>query len=463
MAKDKYKVLVCDDDKTVRHVLRRTLKNEGYDFVEATNVQETLVALETAKADIVLLDIELPGESGIDLLSHLITRYSNTLMIVMAAANELDAALQCIGKGAYDYITKPINTDEVLRCIRRAAATRSLQLKVREYQRNLEEKVEEQAAELRESFLGAMSALSFALEAKDSYAAGHSRRVADISVAIGKKLGLTQDELDDLRWGSLLQDFAKIAVDELVMHKNGRLTPGEYEHVMTHPIVGASMTASLVRNKRITEIIEHHHAHYNGGGLRQTRSGKDIPLLARIVAVADAYDAMTSNRPYRPALSRGEALAVIRNEAGRQFDPRIASIFLNMSEKDLTPEREKILIADDEESIRMLVSSIMGNDYLVIEASDGAEAIEIAIREKPALILMDVLMPKKDGFQACYETKKNPETKGIPVVILSGVDKEMNRKLAHDLGAVGYMTKPFTAQELIDTVRKYVKNSSILP
>jgi len=458
MAKDKYEVLICDDDETVRHLLREMLENEGYDCIEAANAQETLVAFETALADVVLLDIKLPGESGLDLIPHLIRRYSDTLIIVVTAINELDVAIQCIRKGAYDYITKPVNTDEVISCTKRAIETRGLQLKIREYQRHLEERVEEQAEEIRGSFLGAMSALSFALEAKDNYTAGHSRRVADVAVAIGKKLSLSQDELDDLRWGSLLHDFAKIAVDELIIHKNGKLTPEEYEHVMTHPIVGACLAASLVRNKRIIEIIEHHHAHYNGSGLRQTRNGDDIPLLARIVAVADAYDAMTSNRPYRSALSRGEALAVVRNEVGRQFDPRIANIFLGMSEEDIIQKREKILIADDEESIRLLVRSIMGNDYVVIEAADGQEAVESANKEKPILILMDILMPKKDGLQACYEIKSNSATKEIPVVILTGIDKELNRRLSHELGAAGYITKPFTAQDLINAVRKFAQN-----
>ena len=169
--------------------------------------------------------------------------------------------------------------------------------------------------EVREQFLGAMAALSFALEAKDSYTAGHSRRVADIATAIGGKLKLSKDDLEDLRWGSFLHDLAKIAIDDRILNKSGKLTQHEYEHIMTHPVVGACLASSLVNKKQIIEIIQYHHAHYNGGGLRpDLPKNMRLPLLARIVAVADAYDAMTSDRPYRTRLSRERALDVIRKE-----------------------------------------------------------------------------------------------------------------------------------------------------
>jgi response regulator RpfG family c-di-GMP phosphodiesterase len=314
--------------------------------------------------------------------------------------------------------------------------------------------VEEQAEEIRKTFLGAMSALSFALEAKDAYTAGHSRRVADIALSIGKKYGLSEDELEDLRWGSLLHDLAKIAVDEKILNKEGKLTTKEYAHVMIHPVVGACLAGSLIRKKSILDVIEHHHEHYNGRGLGQILRGEEIPLLARIVAVADAYDAMTSDRPYRTALTREQALAQIKAGLGQQFDPNFGKVFLELSKIDITPDREKILVADDDESIRLLVRSILGNDFLVIEAADGQQAIELAINEKPTLILMDIMMPVKDGLQACYEIKTNRETKDIPVVMLTGINQELNKKFSSNLGSSKYITKPFIPQELYDTVCK---------
>jgi len=370
----------------------------------------------------------------------------------------MDTAIESVRQGAYDYVTKPFNLDEVIHSVRRGMEKRRLELELRDYQRYLEQKVEEQAKEIRETFLGAMAALSFALEAKDSYTAGHSRRVTDIAMAIGKKLALEEDELEDLRWGSLLHDMGKIAVDQVIVNKPGKLTAEEYEHVMTHSIVGASIVGPVVRNKRITKIIEYHHAHYDGGGLRQKPRREDIPLLARIVAVADAYDAMTSTRPYRAAMSREQALAEIRWQIGRQFDPLVANAFLEISGADIMPGKRKILIADDEESIRLLVRSVLSNSYTVTEAADGQEAVEAAQNEEPALILMDILMPNKDGLQACYEIKTNLATKAIPVVMLTGITQELNRKLSAGLGADQYITKPFSPQDLLDTVDGFLKS-----
>lgn len=457
MVKVKGTILIYDDERDVRQLLHQMLEGEGYHCGEAANAREALGYLRDRSVDVVLLNINMPGKFGMELLRQIKEGYPDVLVITVTVISDVNTAIESTRQGAYDYVIKPFNVDEVVNCVERAMEKRRLQLELINYQQQLEEKVEEQAEEIRDTFLGAMSALSFALEAKDSYTAGHSRRVADIAVAIGKKLSLKEDELEDLRWGSLLHDMAKIAVDELILHKNSKLTPKEYEHVMTHPIVGACIAGSIVRRKRIIEVIQYHHAHYDGGGFRQKLRGEDLPLLARIVAVADAYDAMTSTRPYRPALSREKALAIIRAEIHQQFDPLVADTFLKMSETDIMPYRGKVLIADDEESIRLLVKSILGNDYVVIEAADGQEAVEAAQNHKPALILMDILMPEKDGFLACCELKANLTTRAIPVVILTIIDEELDRTFASDVGAAGYITKPFGPRDLLDTVRQFVK------
>jgi len=458
MAERNGTILIVDDEEDIRTLLHQRLKSEGYHCEEAGNADEALMYLGDGSTDLVLLDIRMPGKSGMELLLEIKERYHDVVVIMVTGISDMDTAIASMREGAYDYVTKPFNPDEIVHSVKKAVEKRRLELELRDYQQHLEQKVEEQAKEIRETFLGAMAALSFALEAKDSYTAGHSRRVADIAMAIGKKLALTDDELKDLRWGSLLHDIGKTAVDQLIVNKPGKLTAEEYEHVMTHSIVGASIVGPLVRNERITEVIEHHHAHYNGRGLNQKLKGKDIPLFARIVAVADAYDAMTSTRPYRAALSREEALAEIRLEIGRQFDPVVANAFLEMSAADIMLEKKKILIVDDEESIRLLVRSVLSNDYVVIEAADGQEAVEAAQNREPALILMDILMPKKDGLEACHEIKTNPATKAIPVVMLTAINQELDRKLSADLGADEYITKPFSPQALLEMVNHFLAN-----
>ena len=310
---------------------------------EADTAEQTLNKLRSSPTQLVILDIKMPGKSGIDLLPEIKASYPETGVIMATAVAEIDIAIQCMKQGAYDYISKPFNLDEVALSVERALEKRKLELEIREYQQHLEQKVEEQTKEIRRVFLGAIEALVFALEAKDKYTAGHSRRVTEIAVATGRELGLPPDDVEDLRWGGLLHDVGKIAVDQLIQNKPGRLTPEEYEHIMIHAHVGAGIVRPVV-NEKVVEMIEHHHDHYDGSGLHQVVAGKDIPLGARVLAVADAFDAMTSDRPYRSAMSVEKALNEIRRCAGTQFDPVVAAVFLKIPVAEIVQAKREICL-----------------------------------------------------------------------------------------------------------------------
>ncbi len=169
--------------------------------------------------------------------------------------------------------------------------------------------------------------------------------MTEISLAIGQELKLSEDDLEDLRWSSLLHDVGKIAVDQFVQNKPGKLTPAEYEHIMIHAHVGAGIVKPVV-NEKVVAIVEHHHDHYNGSGLHQVVAREDIPLGARILAVADAVDAMISDRPYRPALPADEARQEIMRCIGTQFDPVVASAFLKTGTSCSMPEKDKAAVID---------------------------------------------------------------------------------------------------------------------
>ena len=322
-------ILIVDDEQVIRRLLKQMLSKEGYRCQEAGNAEEALEKLRNNAISLVLLDIKMPGKSGIELLPEIKTGYPDTAVIMATAVTEISVAIQCLKHGADDYICKPFNLDEVSLIVLRALEKRHLQLKIREYQQHLEETVEEQTGEIRRLFLGAIEALVFALEAKDRYTGGHSRRVTSIALDLGKELILSPDDMEDLRWGSLLHDVGKIAVDQLIQNKPGKLTQEEYEHIMIHAHVGAGIVQPVV-NEKVVKMIEHHHDRYDGRGLHQATVGSDIPLAARILAVADSFDAMTSDRPYRPAMSREEALDEIKRCVTIQFDPVVADAFLKI-------------------------------------------------------------------------------------------------------------------------------------
>jgi len=329
MVNHEKRILIVDDEVVIRRLLHQKLSRVGYSCEEANSAEQALTKLASNQIELVILDVNMPGKSGIDILPEIKSNYQNTVVIMATAIAETSIAVECMKRGAEDYLCKPFNLDEVAMSVEKTLEKRELQLQIRDYQQSLEEKVGEQTNEIRKLFLGSIEALVYALEAKDKYTGGHSRRVAEIAVTIGGKLGLAEDEIADLRWAGLLHDVGKIAVDQMIQNKQGRLTPGEYEHIMIHAHVGAGIVKPVV-NDRVVEIIEHHHDHYNGSGLHQTIAKEQIPLGARILAVADAYDAMTSDRPYRSAMSREEAFSEIERCIGTQFDPVIAGAFLNV-------------------------------------------------------------------------------------------------------------------------------------
>ena len=296
-------------------------------------------------ADLIMLDMKMPGKSGMELLAELKANYPDTAVIMATAVAEANLAIQCIRLGADDYITKPFNLDEVVLNVEKTLEKRMLEQQIKGYQKHLQQKVDQQTVEIRKLFLGSIESLVFALEAKDKYTAGHSRRVTKIALAIGQELKLSEEDLENLRWGSLLHDVGKIAVDHFVQNKPGKLTPAEYEHIMIHAHVGAGIVKHVV-NEKVVAIVEHHHDYYNGAGLHQVIAGEDIPLGARILTIADAFDAMTSDRPYRPAMPVEKACHEIERCSGTQFDPVVARAFLETDTSCPNPEKDKAAVMD---------------------------------------------------------------------------------------------------------------------
>lgn len=321
-------ILVVDDETAVRRLLKQMLSTRGYSCLEAGNADEALVQLEDNSIGLVLLDIKMPGKSGAQLLPEIRASYPDTALIMATAMTDTDIAIECMKQGAYDYITKPFNLDDVAMSVKRALEKRRLELENRDYQQHLEQKVTEQAEKIRASFLNAITSLAYALEAKDKYTSGHSVRVAEMSVAISREMALPEEDTEKIRLAGQLHDIGKIGIKETVLNKPGRLTDDEFAHIERHPGVGERILAPVVDDVEILATVRHHHERYEGTGYPDGLAKEEIPLGARILAVSDAFDAMTSERPYRKAMSDEIAAFEIKRNINSQFDPEVVDAFL---------------------------------------------------------------------------------------------------------------------------------------
>jgi putative nucleotidyltransferase with HDIG domain len=322
-------ILIVDDESAIRRMLGQRLSREGYNCLEAGSAVQAREVLSANAIDLAILDVRMPGETGFELLSQLQTIYPDLPVIMATAVDDAVTAIRCLKEGAFDYLIKPFNREEVMISVSRALENSRLKTENRDYQLNLEKKVGEQTTKIRESFLNSIKAMAMALEAKDEYTSDHSRRVAEIAVGICKKLEMTAEEPEKVRVAGLVHDIGKIGIKETILNKPGKLTRDEDRQVQSHPGVAASMLIPIVDDSQIIDSIIHHHERFDGTGYPDKLAGEKIPQGARILAVADAYDAMTSGRPYRKMMSRENACQEIIRNKGTQFDPVIADALLS--------------------------------------------------------------------------------------------------------------------------------------
>lgn len=317
------RVLVVDDEEAVARTVARWLLREGMEVEVAHSPREAFLILERFPCDLVFADIHMPGGNGFDLARRLKERDATIQVIIMTGSTSVELAIEALRMHADDYLVKPFEIPALLHSARRAAEHRRLLLENRAYRRQLEDRVREQARRLERLYLSGVHSLVRALEAKDPHTRGHSDRVAEFAAALAA--GIPGVDPEVIRIGAQLHDIGKIGVTSAVLRKEATLTIEEWDHVRAHPAIGEQILAPMLDERVILDIVRHHHERWDGRGYPDRLVGADIPLPARIVAVADSFDAMTTHRPYRPARSAEQAVAEIQAEAGRQFDPEIAA------------------------------------------------------------------------------------------------------------------------------------------
>lgn len=308
------RILVVDDDRVVRDTIRDSLEHLGYRTREAGSAEEALAQIAREPPDLVLLDVKMPGITGIELCRQLKADQITRLIpvILLTAQGELEARVAGLEAGADDYFTKPVHL-------------RELEARVRSLIR-LKRVVE--ALEQAENMI---TSLALTIEARDTYTAGHCVRLAAYAVELGERLGLGQEELGALRLGGFLHDLGKIAVPDGVLLKPGPLSVEEWRLMREHPLVGDRLARPMRTMGLVLPIIRHHHERVDGRGYPDGLVGDEIPLLARIMAVVDVYDALRTRRPYKPPLDEAESLRLLlEGVRGGQLDGELVGLFVEL-------------------------------------------------------------------------------------------------------------------------------------
>jgi len=342
-------ILLVDDDASVRDVISVLLKEEGY---ACTCLESAELALEhldrESETQLVISDLKMPGKDGMWLLEHLRRAHPDTAVIMLTGYGDTENAVECLRRGATDYLLKPPRVTDLIRSIERALAKRRIETARDRYQRRLERRVKEKTAELsialrdvEGAYNNTLLALVAALDAREHETADHSQRVVRYTVAVAEKLSIGSPEIDDIARGALLHDVGKIGVPDAILLKPGKLTPDEWVEMRKHPQVGFDILKTIPFLNVPAEIVLSHQERFDGGGYPRGLKGSAIHVGARIFAIADTLDAMTCDRPYRKGTTYAAAREEIARCAGTQFDPTCVEAFMQLSEGDIQALRRQ--------------------------------------------------------------------------------------------------------------------------
>ncbi|MFI5234967.1 MAG: HD domain-containing phosphohydrolase [Gemmatimonadales bacterium] len=323
-------ILIVDDEESVRGALKKFLVQQGYEVATAGTAAEAIAVARRQRLTGVLLDMRLPDGSGVDLVPGLLETDPDLAILMLTAVNDGATAALCLQRGAADYLTKPLDLDDLDRAMRHALRRRTTRIEENNLQHWLKEEVALRSAELRREqanlkqvTTATLEALVNALEAKDQYLRGHSARVADMAALVAAELGLDDEQVEMLRRAGRLHDIGKIGISEQVLQKHGPLTPEEFTHVKEHVVIGSQILAPLTHLGEIITFVRHHHEHWDGGGYPDGLKGAQIPRGARILGAVEIYDALTTERPYQARMEPAAAIERLRDLSGRIIDPEV--------------------------------------------------------------------------------------------------------------------------------------------
>lgn len=327
----KYKIIGVDDEEGILDSLSVLLKDSNYEFVGISDPVKAIESVKQEHFDLMLLDFMMTPLHGDEVVEE-VRKFNKELYILLLTGHkDLAPPLETIKRlDIQGYCEKSDKFDQLQLLVESGLKS----IKQMDEIKRINEELSESKEQLEQAYLDMVQTLRYTVEAKDTYTRGHSDRVSEYSVLIGEKLGLPEDQIKTLKIGGLFHDIGKIGIPDSILLKPGKLTDDEYSEIKNHPSIGAHILSSAAIFKEMIPIVKYHHEKYDGNGYPSRLRGEDIPYLARITAVADTFDAMTSRRSYRDAMDLQKVIDEIKRCEGTQFDPQIAEAFLEILEND---------------------------------------------------------------------------------------------------------------------------------
>ena len=347
---NKPRLLIVDDEPEVRGVLRDLLSGP-YECGEAASAEEALAQLRECEYQLVISDITMSGMSGLEMIPHVKVVSPDTVIVMISGMQTVESAINALRLGAFDYLMKPFDLRQAEAAVQRALDHHELIVAKRRYENHLEELVTQRTAELDDAlgslenaYRSTLQALTAALETRDAETHGHSERVVTFSLRLGREYGLSSAEMKALEFGSLLHDIGKIGVPDAILRKPAKLTDEEWVRMREHPLHGQQILRGIKFLEGAARVVAQHHEKWDGSGYPLGLKAEEIDICARIFSVADAFDAITSDRVYRHGRSYEVALAELDEWAGRQFDPKIVEAFHRVPPEDWEELRRRSLM-----------------------------------------------------------------------------------------------------------------------
>ena len=364
------RVLVADDEPEIRDVLVDLL-SPAYECVAVGSAEEALLSLHQKAYDLVISDIMMGGMSGIEMIPHALKMSPDTVVIMISGVQTVESAINALRAGAFDYVMKPFDLQHVEAAVARALTHHTLRVEKRRYETYLEEMVEQRTAELDtalrslgDAYRTTLKALTAALETRDSETHGHSERVVNFSLRLGREMNLDAEQLRSLEFGSLLHDIGKIGVPDAILRKPAALSESEWVRMREHPLHGQRILRGIQFLEGASRVVAQHHEKWDGSGYPLGLRDEEIDLNARIFAVADAFDAITSDRVYRRGRSYEEAAAELEEYAGRQFDPTVVEAFHRVPRAEWDDIRRRSLELHERRATARRVESVAEHLYV---------------------------------------------------------------------------------------------------